>query len=678
MKRPLACFGFTFFTVLLCLNLIESMAVSVSLLTLGALSFVLSLIIKRSRQSLILPTIFCAVVSGCLLFSFFQYNYDNTVSYVGDNISVTGEIAERPAFSRENCRYYCTIKVKKVGEKEVRTKLRLSFSETYDGINTDELQIGDKVNFIGTVYKTGSQSLSSLHYYKSRGIHIGAYSVENLEIEKPEHRPVGYYIDLLRQKIMANLMHDFDNENASLLVALLTGDKSYMEDELYNDFIKAGIVHIMAVSGLHLSIWVAFLSFFMDFSGKKGKLMAVIMIIFTVFMMNFACFTGSVKRASAMTILYFIGKILGKKTDALNSLGFACVCGLAFNPFGVVDISFMLSFLSTLGIIVMGVPLSDKIISKLNVIGEKVKKILTPFAVTFSFSLSVAFFIFPVSVLVLGGVSFVAPFTNMLCFLAVSPLLLLTGFYSILRFVAFISPFTAVIMKYLSLYIIRVTEFAADLPLSCINTDFEKLGIWFLVAFAFLLTAMLLYNYSRILVKITALISAGIFLLSFSVNFYISLDKCNVTVYGKSKGNCAVVSLNGKGVLIGFDGDSYDEKEIAEDVETMGVKIEGVFFTEEFIDKDKESLCSLLGAENIITHDSSNITLFDKVKITKYGKNVTVDASQIKTEIFYKEYLQDADKYDTILYNDGKYTFSFRENNPYTVSVITSGGEKGG
>ena len=220
--------------------------------------------------------------------------------------------------------------------------------------------------------------------------------------EKPLRRPVGYYIDLLRRSVSEILMHDFDNENGSLLVAVLTGDKSYMSDETYDSFIESGIVHIMAVSGLHLSIWVAFLSLFMDFRGRKGRIMAALMIVFTVFMMNFACFTGSVKRASAMTVLYFIGKILGKRTDALNSLGFAAVCGLIVNPFGVLDISFLLSFFSTMGIIIMGVPLSEKIDGKLNIFGERIKRILSALFATVSLSLSVTIFVFPVSVLVLG------------------------------------------------------------------------------------------------------------------------------------------------------------------------------------------------------------------------------------------------------------------------------------
>ena len=299
-------------------------------------------------------------------------------------------------------------------------------------------------------------------------------------------------------------MHDFDNDIGSFLVALITGNKEYISDETYNSFVKSGIVHIMAVSGLHLSVWVAFLGLFMDFSGRKGKLMAVGMILFTVFMMNFAAFTGSVKRAAAMTILYFIGKIFYRNSDSLNSLGFACICGLVFNPFAALDISFMLSVLSTLGIILMGAPLSEKIMSKLIGAGDTVKRILKPFIVTVCLSISVTLFTLPVCITFLGGFSLVSPITNLLSFVAVTPLLLLTGIYSFIRLVPFVSPAVAVVMKYLAVYILKLTDFSSELPFSYINTDFENLRYWILASFILLITAMVIYNYSRILTKLQA------------------------------------------------------------------------------------------------------------------------------------------------------------------------------
>ena len=124
MKRPFACFGFTLFSVLLCLNLFDSTAVSVSLLALGIVFFAVSLINKKSRQDMIIPTVFFGVIVSCLLFSSFQTVYNETVTFVGENMTVSGVITERTEFSRENRRYYCVIKTDSVGGNRIKTKKR--------------------------------------------------------------------------------------------------------------------------------------------------------------------------------------------------------------------------------------------------------------------------------------------------------------------------------------------------------------------------------------------------------------------------------------------------------------------------------------------------------------------------------------------------------------------------
>lgn len=433
--------------------------------------FTLSLINKKTRQSLILPTVLAAVLTGCLFLLLFESDYNRTVSFAGENVTVEGTVTESPYFSTENKRHYCEIKVRSISGKRVKTKMRLSFSESRDGIDCKSLLIGNKITFSGTVYPMGSYNETYKPYYKSQAIYLGAYGIENFTVSESRFKPLSFYIDALRDKITENLLHDFDNDVATLLIALISGDKTLMEEGIYDNFKRSGVVHIMAVSGLHLSIWVMFLSFFIDFRGRKGKVMSLLMIVFTLFMLNFAYYTGSVKRAGSMTILTFVGTFLARKADSLNSLGFAAICVLLLNPFAVLDISFMLSFLSTLGIIIFALPLSERIMKPFNDKKETVKKILKPFAVSFSISVCVSFITLPVVVYYFGGISLAAPVTNMLLLFAGTPLILLTGLYSFLRFVPFISHIMALIMKYLSLYMLKITEYIASFEFSYIATE---------------------------------------------------------------------------------------------------------------------------------------------------------------------------------------------------------------
>lgn len=649
--------------------------------------FLFSLINRKLRQSLILPVISLAVILGCLLLLCFEADYNKTLSFAGENITVEGEITESPYFSKENQRYYCVIKVKSLDGERVSTKMRLSFSESDDGIEHNKFVIGDKVSFTATVYPMGSYNSTYKPYYKSQNTYLGAYSAEILSITQSKFKPVGYYIDALRDSVTENFLHDFDNDTAALLIALLTGDKSLMEEGIYDNFKHSGVVHIMAVSGMHLSIWVAFLAFFIDFSGRKGKIMAVLMIIFTVFMMNFAFFTGSVKRAAMMTILAFIGKLFGKRADSLNSLGFAAICVLTVNPFAVADISFILSFVSTLAIIVLGVPLSEKVMRLLMGREERVRKIIYPFVLCLCISLSVSIFTMPVSVYYFGGISLAAPLTNLLFLFAVSPLIVLTGLYTFLRFVPFISSAVAVVIKYIALYMLGTAEYISSLPFSYLYADSEMLKYSLYAVFILFVLTMIFYRYSRVLTRVTAILSAGVFVLAMGINFHSSLDKCKITVYGADNGGCATVSYNGQGVLIGFEGDMYDEEMLKEEIKAHNLKINAAVFSSEIITGNQKNICHTLGTDSILTAEGTSVCLFGKVTVTKGEKEVLIESEGIKTHIFYKDPLQEGDSYGIIQRNDSlplgeyenNYSFSVGERNPVTVivrnDVIKVGGE---
>lgn len=677
MKRPLAFFGFTLFGVLLCLNISGSTAFSAGLLIGASALFFISLIFKKFRQPLILPVVIGAVVSGCLLFICFQAQYNNISDFCGENVSVEGEVAESPYFSRENERYYCVIKVKSLSDERVSTKMRISFSESLDGIDHDDLQIGDRITFIATVYAMGTYNSTYKDYYKSQKIYLGAYGVESSEIIKAVRRPISYYIDALRDNITDNLLHDFDNNVASLLIAVLTGDKSFMDDSIYNDFKESGVVHIMAVSGLHLSIWVTFLAFFIDFEGRKGKIMAALMIVFTVFMMSFAHFTGSVRRAAVMTLLFFVGKILSKNADSLNSLGFAAICVLFVNPFAVSDISFMLSFLSTLGIIVMGIPLSEYIMKLFRYSRELMKKLIYPFIVCLAISISVSIFTMPVTVYYFGGISLAAPVTNMLFLFTGAPVILLTGLYSFLRFVPFVSALVALILKYLSLYMLKVAQYISFFRFSYLYADSNELRYCLMAVFVLAVLSLLLYRYRRGFAKVAAILSAGLLVLSIAVNTYTLYDRCKITLYGADSGNCAVASLGGRGVLIGFEGNSYSKNTLHSEVEARNIKIDAAIFPSEITDSGQRAVCHTLGTDNILTNSGASVTVFGKVTVTKTENTVTIDCNDTKTYIFYKDRLQDSDSYDIIKDSanltcgdyENSFIFSVGESSPFTVLV---------
>lgn len=497
MKRPLAVFGFTLFGALLCLSISESKALASCGLFASVILFLIFILIKKTRQSALVPVFLSALVAGCLLFMLFEINYENKMLLCGENVKVEAAVCESPYFSEENFRSYCYVRLITVGGEKTRAKMRLSFSQTFDGIDRDSLVIGDRLSFNATVYPLGSFYGRYLNYFKSHNAYFGAYGIENLTLTERENRSFSYYIDLMRDYVEKCFSHDFDNSTASVLIAILTGEKTFMESELYDSFKRSGVVHILAVSGMHLSIWINLLGYYISFKGVKGKVGGIFLILFVIFMMNFASFTGSVRRAGVMSLLYIAGKMLGKESDSLNNLGFACICVLFANPYAVYDVSFLLSVTATASIHIFALPLSKKLLYylpmklKRGVVGSAVKAV----TLTFLISIGVMIFTLPVCVWYFGGVSLASPFTNVLLFFVLAPLLVLTGAYTVLRFVPFASSAVAVVLKTLCGYIISVCTKVSSFEYSYIEIEQGKtaaLSLLLLAGFGIFLTVKLL------------------------------------------------------------------------------------------------------------------------------------------------------------------------------------------
>ena len=177
MKRPLTVFGFTMlFTLLVMGSAADGLALVTVSITFLCL-FILALIFRKIRQTSVVPTVFLGIAVACLLLFSSDLLYKRALDNKGENLTVSGIVAEVPEFNRENGRHYCVIKIKEIGGEKVSGKLRMSFSETRDEISHEEFEIGDRVEFTATVYETGENSESTKRYFRSQGINLGAYKI---------------------------------------------------------------------------------------------------------------------------------------------------------------------------------------------------------------------------------------------------------------------------------------------------------------------------------------------------------------------------------------------------------------------------------------------------------------------------------------------------------------------
>ena len=187
----------------------------------------------------------------------------------------------------------------------------------------------------------GEFSLSS--YYKGEGI-SGVFQAKTIELVRGESSPFAKELFTLKQSLGNRIDALFPEETAGFLKSLFLGERSGItlsEKSLYQ---SAGISHILAISGLHLSLLGGFFYRLL----RKIKLSSLLSSLITsFFLFSYFLFTGSSHsafRALFMLFLRFAAIQLGKGKDLLSQLSFALLFLLWLNPLSLYSIGMQCSF----------------------------------------------------------------------------------------------------------------------------------------------------------------------------------------------------------------------------------------------------------------------------------------------------------------------------------------------
>jgi competence protein ComEC len=149
-------------------------------------------------------------------------------------------------------------------------------------------------------------------------------------------------------------------EDASMLAAMITGDRTWLQRRTRIGFERTGSFHLLVVSGLHLAIFAGII-FWLAGRIRLPRLWASLLTIAAAF--AYAVFTGfgqPVQRSFWMVALYLLGRLLWRERSGLNAIGFAALCLLAANPPGLFEAGFQMTLLSVLAIAGIAVPLAER------------------------------------------------------------------------------------------------------------------------------------------------------------------------------------------------------------------------------------------------------------------------------------------------------------------------------
>ncbi len=199
------------------------------------------------------------------------------------------------------------------------------------------------------------------------------------------------YLSKLRQKIKFQIENNFAPIEAAYIKGLFIAERSDIPDEVKTNFVNSGVIHVLAVSGLHTGyIALILLALF----GRFRLILKVILVSIGLFVFaHIANLSPSVIRASLMSIVVLLNLLTERKTFLLNSISIAALIILILNPLDVLNPSFQLSFSAVLSIALI-YPVMNNFLKKLNISGFK-KSILD--LVLISIAVSIGTFPFVVS-----------------------------------------------------------------------------------------------------------------------------------------------------------------------------------------------------------------------------------------------------------------------------------------
>lgn len=189
-------------------------------------------------------------------------------------------------------------------------------------------------------------------YYKSLGYLYYIEEPEVISVAGGKNRIV-YRLDSLKTSLKAVYRKCCTATDAGVYVAMVTGDRSDMDSTVSELFSAAGIGHILAISGLHISLIGMGLYKLLR---RIGFLCPMSAIISGIFVVLFGVMTGnsvSATRAIVMFVCAVNAQVLGRRYDILSAVSLSAIILILKNPYVIANSGFLLSFMAIAGVAVV-------------------------------------------------------------------------------------------------------------------------------------------------------------------------------------------------------------------------------------------------------------------------------------------------------------------------------------
>ena len=442
-----------------------------------------------------------------------------------------------------------------------------------------ELVPGDVVRLQAQLRLTDEGGNREPTFHRTSGILLLAYPRGEAEHLEPEPRKLRDLPEHWAERLKGIIEAVFPEDTFAFAKALLLGDKSDLSWQQSREFSISGISHIVAVSGLHVSILFGFIGMV---TGKRRYLMLIAGIPILVLFGAMSGFTASVTRAVIMQILFLLALAVNREYDPPTALSFAGLMLLLQCPLSIAGIGFQLSFASVTGIFLFYPGLSGWMKVWLPGKGKTLRGRLERWlTASVSVTLSATVMTVPLMAIHFGVVSLVGVVTNLLVLPVVS--LIFYGVMAVCALGCVHSGAASLLAKAVSVpirYVLAMAGKLASLPMAAVYTVSPYIVIWLLFVYG-LIFWLLIARKKR--PGVTFGLSVAALCVSLMLSFLEPLT-CDyrVTVLDVGQGQCIVLQSEGNTFLVDCGGRRGEEAAdiAAEYLLSQGItRIDGLILT---------------------------------------------------------------------------------------------------
>lgn len=390
-------------------------------------------------------------------------------------------------------------------------------------------------------------------YYQGKGIFLVASQKGDYTLSQPIPTWRDYPA-IIRRQILGFLEEAFDSDTAPFAKALLLGDTSDLSYRTDTAFKLSGVRHMIAVSGLHVSILFTLVS---GITFRKRFLTALVGFPVLALFAAAAGFTPSVVRACLMSGLMLLSSVCSREYDGPTALSFSVLIMLVCNPLVITSVGLQLSASSVAGIFLFEPGMRKWMRSRFGQLKGKTWKgrLVSWLTSSVSSTLSAQVLTVPLCAAYFGTVSLVSVFSNLLILWLVGGI-----FYGIMAvcLLGTVWPLGSMILQRIVSVLIRgilfATEKIAEFPLACVYTRSPYIAAWLVVAYLLLGVYLLMKNKKPAIFFGCVVTTLCISLLASWIEPMAS--DVRFTVLDVGQGQCLLFQSEGRTCMIDCGGDS--------------------------------------------------------------------------------------------------------------------------